>query len=52
VSVPKFFKDTTASMPLMDKNDYFVREGTLNVNGEVLTLEVSAEQFDLYSARS
>ena len=38
-----------ASMLLMDKNDYFVREGTLNVNGKVLTLEVSAEQFDLYS---
>ena len=46
---PKSFKDTMALMLLMDKDDYFVREGTLNVNSKVLTFEVSAEQFDLYS---
>ena len=37
------------SMLLMDKDDYFVREETLNVNSKMLTLEVSAEQFDLYT---
>ncbi len=28
LAFPKSFKDTTASMPLVAKNDYFVREGT------------------------
>jgi len=37
-------------MPLMDEDDYFIREGTLTWIGAAATLEVSAEQFYLYSA--
>jgi hypothetical protein len=50
-SFPQSFKDTTVSMPLMDNDDYFVREGTLTWEGAAVTFEVSAEQFDLYIAQ-
>jgi hypothetical protein len=37
-------------MPLMDEDDYFIREGKLTWNGAAATLEVSAGQFRLHSA--
>lgn len=39
---PKVFKDVTISMPLMDCDDYFIREGKISWENETsATLEVS-----------
>lgn len=50
VSHPHSFNETTASMPLMHADDYFVRQGTLSWSGGPVTLNVSAEPFYVYCA--
>lgn len=47
VFFPKCFNDTTVSMPLMDADDYFIREGRLTWHHKGATLEVSVELFEL-----
>ncbi|KIM34655.1 hypothetical protein M413DRAFT_14961 [Hebeloma cylindrosporum] len=39
VSHPKSFDDTTSSMPLMEPDDYFIRQGTLSWQGGAATFE-------------
>lgn len=45
VSVPKLFNNATVSMPLMDFDDYFIREGRITVIGGKVTLQVSVDNF-------